>query len=63
MSFFEFLYSLLGNQFKPAYVAGFTQYDDDGYPIEDDDWSDDEEDDETYDDDFYSDDDEETEWE
>lgn len=57
MSLFEILYSLLSTQFKPAYVVGFTQYDEDGYPT-DNSWEDeDEEDDETYDDDdLYSDD-------
>ena len=54
MSLFELLHLV------PAVVTGFTQYDDDGYPIEDEDW-DDEDEEETYDDDFDSDDEEDEE--
>ena len=43
MTFFDFLVlQLLPYQLQPALVSGFTQYDEDGYPIEDDEWDDDE---------------------
>lgn len=65
MSLRELIHSLLQNQFQPAVVFGFTQYDEEGYPVEDnEDW--DEEDDEMYDDGMDDDDfedDDETEWE
>lgn len=68
MSFIDFLNVLLGN-YKPAYISAFTQYDEEGYPVEDDDLDDedddmyDDDDDYGYDDDSFDDDDEEDEWE
>ena len=57
MSLFELLHLV------PA-LAGFTQYDEDGYPIEDEDWDDDEdEDDDEFDFDFDDEDEDETELE
>ena len=65
MSLFELL-GFLSPRF--AYINAFTQYDEEGYPIEDEDWDDeDEDDDELMDDDYDDgldiDDDEESEWE
>lgn len=54
MTFFNFLLlQLLPYRLQPAFVSGFTQYDEDGYPIEEDEWDDDEGED---DDDFFEDD-------
>ena len=67
MSLFELL-GFLSPRF--AYINAFTQYDEEGYPIEDDDWDDDEDEDDDddlmdddYDDGLGIEDDEETEWE
>ncbi|MCI5051331.1 MAG: hypothetical protein MRY57_03410 [Candidatus Pacebacteria bacterium] len=60
MSLFNFL-ALLELQY--AHVSAFTQYDEDGYPVDDyEDEGDDEGDDDYYEDDGFDDDDE-TEWE
>jgi hypothetical protein len=68
MSFLNFLLKLFSiKQFSFSYVSAFTDYDEDGYPIEDE-WDDDEDED-NYDDedededDFNLSDPEETEWE
>lgn len=54
MLLFEFLNLFSFNQ---SFAHVFSQYDDDGYPVDDDSWEDDEdEDDDDDDDDFYSDD-------
>ena len=43
MTFFNFLLSQLQrHHLQPTLVSGFTQYDEDGYPIEESEWSGDE---------------------
>jgi len=69
MSLLELFQTVFNQQPAYAHVTGFTQYDDDGYPVDDeesnDDWDEDEngDEDESYDDDDGLDDDDESEWE
>lgn len=65
MSLIEFLSFIFNLSYQPAYVSGFTQFDEEGYPV-DDSYDDEEEDDDFLEeeefDDEYEDDDED-EWE
>lgn len=65
MLLLKFLSFIFNPFYQPAFVSGFTQFDEDGYPVDDSFEDDDEDDDDLLDEEDFDDEDEdeENEWE